>query len=97
MPSSMKMAEIKRILKLTEDNADFSERKLAKIVGCSKNTIRVIKTTAKNLNISKKIVQLLDKIVIFFFLYFFNSNLFIQDMTENFNFQILYYQKKILT
>ena len=57
----MKMAEIKRILKLTEDNADFSERKLAKIVGCSKNTIRVIKTTAKNLNITYDSIKDMDE------------------------------------
>jgi DNA-binding Xre family transcriptional regulator len=49
MPRNMKMTKIKRILKLAEENKDFSERKLVKIVGCSKNTIKVIRTTEKNL------------------------------------------------
>ncbi len=34
MPRSMKMAEIKRILKLVDENADLSERQLALAVGC---------------------------------------------------------------
>ena len=49
MPRSMKMAEIKRILKLSEDDPNLSERKLGEIVGCSKNTIKVIKTIASRL------------------------------------------------
>ena len=39
MPRSMKMAEIKRILKLVEEEPGLSERKMGEIVGCSKNPV----------------------------------------------------------
>ncbi len=61
MPRSMKMAEIKRILKLAEENVDLSERQLAKAVGCSKNTIKVIKTLAKNLNVTYDSIKDMDE------------------------------------
>lgn len=48
----MKMAEIKEILKLVEDGAGFSDRKIGEIVGCSKNTVGAIKKIAKNINVN---------------------------------------------
>ncbi len=64
MPRSMKMAEIKRILKLVEENADLSERQLALAVGCSKNTIKVIRTIAKNLNVTYASIKDMNEIQI---------------------------------
>lgn len=61
MPRSMKMAEIKRILKLAEENKNFSERLLAKIVGCSKNTIKTITSIAAKLNINYASIKDLDE------------------------------------
>ena len=52
MPRSMKMAEIKRILKITEEEPNLSERKMGEIIGCSKNTIKAIKTIAGRINIT---------------------------------------------
>ena len=45
------MAEIKRILKITEEEPNLSERKMGEIIGCSKNTIKAIKTIAGRINI----------------------------------------------
>ena len=52
MPRSMKMAEIKRILKLAEEEPGLSERKMGEIIGCSKNTIKAIKSIANRLNVN---------------------------------------------
>lgn len=61
MPRSMKMAEIKRILKIAEDNIDLSDRQIAKSVGCSKNTIKAIKTRAKELNVTYDTIKGMDE------------------------------------
>lgn len=51
MPRSMKMAEIKRILELAEGNPDFSNRTIGKIVGCSKDTVKAVLSTAASLSV----------------------------------------------
>ena len=61
MPRSMKMAEIKRILKLAEGEPDLSERKMGAIVGCSKNTIKAILTIAKRVGATYDSVKDLDE------------------------------------
>lgn len=55
------MAEIKRILKLAEDEPDLSERKMGAIVGCSKNTIKAILTIAKRVGATYDSVKDLDE------------------------------------
>ena len=44
---SMKMVEIKSIIKLAEDEPNLNEKSMRKIIGCSKND-------GGNLNITKK-------------------------------------------
>ena len=57
MPRSMKMAEIKRILKLTKEEPNLSERKMGEIIGCSKNTIKSIKTIASRINVTYETIK----------------------------------------
>lgn len=57
MPRSMKMAEIKRILKIAEEEPGLSERKMGEIIGCSKNTIKAIKTIANRINVKYEMVK----------------------------------------
>lgn len=61
MPRSMKMAEIKRILKLLKEEPDLSERKMGEIVNCSKNTIKTIRTIAKRIGVTYDDVINLDE------------------------------------
>ena len=61
MPRSMKMAEIKRILKLSEDEPGLSERKMGEIIGCSKNTIKAILTIAKRIGATYQSIKDLDE------------------------------------
>lgn len=56
MPRSMKMAEIKRILKLAEDNPDFSNREIGKMVCCSKDTVRFIRSYSGAHNITYQLI-----------------------------------------
>ena len=53
----MKMAKIKRILKLAEDEPGLSERKMGEIVGCSKNTIKAILTIAKRISATYEVIK----------------------------------------
>ena len=61
MPRSMKMAEIKRILKLACDEPGLSERKAAAVVGCSKNTVKAIRSIAARLNVTYESVKGMDE------------------------------------
>jgi len=61
MPRSMKMAEIKRILKLAEEEPGLSERKMGEIIGCSKNTIKAIKSIANRLNVNYFSIKDMDE------------------------------------
>lgn len=61
MPRSMKMAEIKRILKIAEEEPNFSERKMGEIIGCSKNTIKAIKTIADRINVTYETIKDMDE------------------------------------
>ena len=61
MPRSMKMAEIKRILKLVEEEPGLSERKMGEIVGCSKNTIKAISTIASRIGATYQSIKDLDE------------------------------------
>ena len=61
MPRSMKMAEIKRILKLAQDEPGLSERKMGEMVGCSKNTIKAILAIAARIGASYESTKDLDE------------------------------------
>ena len=61
----MKMAEIKRILKIKENNRDFSNRQ--KIINCSKDTVKAILSLAGSLSITyDKIKDVNEKEVLIF-------------------------------
>ena len=55
------MTEIKRILKLSEDDPNLSERKLGEIVSWSKNTIKAIKTIASRLGVTYESIKDMDE------------------------------------
>lgn len=61
MPRSMKMAEIKRILKLAEDEPNLSKRKMGDIVGCSKNTIKAILAISKRIGATYQSIKDLNE------------------------------------
>ena len=61
MPRSMKMAEIKRILKLAEDEPNLSERKMGDIVGCAKNTIKAILAISKRIGATYQSIKDLNE------------------------------------
>lgn len=57
----MKTAEIKRILKLAEDEPNLSGRKMGDIVGCSKNTIKAILAISKRIGVTYQSIKDLNE------------------------------------
>lgn len=57
----MKMAKIKRILKLAEINPNFSSRTIRKIVNCSEDTVGFILSAAASLPIKYDSIKDLDE------------------------------------
>lgn len=63
MPGGMRMAGIERILKLAGENVGLSKRRLARAIGCSRNTGKRMKNLARTLNVAYGSIQIFFKVV----------------------------------